>query len=207
MTKPFAPSCERNQGPILEVLQRHLGATRRVLEIGSGTGQHAVHFAAALPHLRWQTTEQAPAALPGIAMWLDEAALANTPPPQVLDVTDPAHWQRWAAAGQRFDAVFTANTLHYMPWASVQALFTHLPGVLAEGAAVVAYGPFNLDGRHTSESNAQFDLWLKERDARLAIRHFEAVDALAAAAGLQLQVRLAMPANNFCVVWQRAAAR
>ena len=111
MTKPFAPSCERNQGPILEVLQRHLGTTRRVLEIGSGTGQHAVHFAAAMPWLAWQCSDRADN-LSGIAAWRDEAALANTPPAIELDVDGP--WPKIV-----FDAGFTANTLHIMGWPQV----------------------------------------------------------------------------------------
>ena len=122
MTKPFAPSCERNQGPILEVLQRHLAEARCVLEIGSGTGQHAVHFAAAMPWLTWQSSDRADN-LPGIAAWLDEAALPNTPPAVELDVD-----RRWPAA--RFDAVFTANSLHIMGWPQVEAFFAGVGGIL-----------------------------------------------------------------------------
>ncbi len=194
--KPFSPSCARNQEPILDVLRTAFADRRRVLEIGSGTGQHAVHFAAALPHLTWQTSEQAEH-LPGIRLWLDEAALANTPPPITLDVNQ-ADWP-----ATRYDAVFSANTLHIMAWSEVEKLFVHLPRITTDDARLVVYGPFNIDGRYTSESNAEFDAWLHARGAHMGIRDLAAVDALAAAAGLQRIANHEMPANNRCVVWQR----
>lgn len=194
--KPFAPSCERNREPILQGLQPLLGHARSVLEVGSGTGQHAVHLAEAMPHLTWQTSERAEH-LPGIARWLEEAALPNTPPAIVLDVaTGP-----WPPA--RFDAVFTANTLHIMGWPQVQAFFAGVDGVLAAGGILAVYGPFNANGAYTSHSNAQFDAWLKARDAASAIRDFEAVDALAQGIGLQLLHDHALPANNRLLVWHR----
>lgn len=194
--KPFAPSCERNREPILQVLAPLLRDARSVLEVGSGTGQHAVHFAAAMPWLTWQTSERAEH-LPGIAQWLEDAALPNTPPSLALDVaTGP-----WP--GTRFDAVFTSNTLHIMGWPQVQAFFAGVDSVLAPGGTVVAYGPFNLGGAYTSQSNAQFDAWLKARDPASAIRDFEAVDALARGIGLQLMDDHAMPANNRLPVWRR----
>ncbi len=197
--KPYAPACDRNREPILALLRPLLAERQRVLELGSGTGQHAVHFAAALPHLSWQTTER-PGQLSGIHQWLAEAALPNTPPPVALDVAEP----HWPLTGPAFDAVFTANTLHYMPWASVQALFARLPQHLMPGACVVAYGPFRIDGRHTSDSNVQFDGWLAGVDPRFAVRDLGEVNALAEAGGLQLEARHPMPANNFCVVWRLA---
>ena len=124
MDKPYSPSCERNRDPIIEVLRIHFAEARGVLEIGSGTGQHAVHFAAAMPWLRWQCTDRAEH-LPGIRAWLDEAALPNTPAPVELDV---AHGS-WPSA--KFDAVFTANTLHIMGWEEVEALFAKLPHLSA----------------------------------------------------------------------------
>ncbi|MBI5937776.1 MAG: DUF938 domain-containing protein [Betaproteobacteria bacterium] len=193
--KPHAPSCERNREPILEALREHLMDRRRVLEIGSGTGQHAAFFAAALPHLTWQASDRADN-LPGIAMWLDEAALANTPAPIELDVTGA--WPQ-----QRFDAVFSANTLHIMGWPEVERAFAGLADVLAENAKLIVYGPFNYKGRFTSESNAKFELWLKEHCAHQGIRDFEAVNALAAAIGLTLLEDREMPANNRCLVWRR----
>lgn len=198
MDKPHAPSCERNRDPILAVLREHFAGRRAVLEIGSGTGQHAVHFAAAMPHLRWQCSDRE-ANLAGIRMWLDEAALPNTPPPLTLDVNGA-----WPA--QRYDAVFSANTLHIMGWPVVLRLFEALPGVLADDAMLVVYGPFNVGGRYTSESNAAFDAQLKAKAPHQGLRDAEAVDALARAAGLVPVERRAMPANNFCLVWRTGAA-
>lgn len=195
MEKPHAPACDRNQEPILEVLREVLADRRQVLEIGSGTGQHAVHFAAALPHLVWQCSDRAEA-LPGMRMWLDEAALANTPAPVELDVDGP-----WPAGP--YDAIFTANTLHIMGWSDVEQLFRKLPAVLARDAVVVVYGPFHRGGRPTSESNAAFDALLRSRSVRQGVRDLEAVDALAKGAGLRLVEDRALPANNACLVWRQ----
>jgi cyclopropane fatty-acyl-phospholipid synthase-like methyltransferase len=195
--KPFAPSCERNQGPILEVLLRHFAGTRRVLEIGSGTGQHAVHFAAAMPWLSWQASDRADN-LPGIALWRDDAGLPNTPPAIELDVDGP-----WPDA--TFDAVFTANSLHIMGWAQVQAFFAGIAAVLEDGGLLVVYGPFNYGGEFTSDSNRAFEQWLKDRNPASGIRDFEAVDALARGIGLLRVEDNAMPANNRCLVWRRSA--
>src|SRR5579883_932898 len=126
--KPYAEACERNRGPILEVLRDHFADRRHVLEIGSGTGQHAVHFAAALPQLIWQTSD-VDSNLPGIRLWLEEAGLPNLPPPIALDVTGP-----WP--DERFDAIFTANTLHIMSWPEVRDLFAALPQVLTADAVL-----------------------------------------------------------------------
>ncbi|HTX05734.1 MAG TPA: DUF938 domain-containing protein [Steroidobacteraceae bacterium] len=193
--KPWSEACERNRGPILEVLRSHFADRRRVLEIGSGTGQHAVHFAAALPHLLWQTSDLDPN-LPGIRLWLEEAALPNLPPPIMLDVTGS-----WPEA--RFDAVFTANTLHIMSWPRVRALFEALPAVLTPDAVLAVYGPFNYDGRFTSESNASFDAWLKQRATHSGIRDFAAIDELARVLGFALVEDRSMPANNRALIWRR----
>ena len=192
--KPHSAACERNRDPILTVLRRHFADRRRVLEIGSGTGQHAVHFAAGLPHLVWQATDRRESH-DGIRAWLEEAALPNTPLPLVLDVRGP--WPR-----QRYDAVFTANTLHIMSWAEVQTTFAQLPDVMTADAKLAVYGPFNYGGRFTSASNEQFQAVLKGWGAHMGIRDFEAVDALARHAGLRLVEDCAMPANNRCLVWQ-----
>ena len=196
MDKPFSPSSERNREPILAVLREAFADRRRVLEIGSGTGQHAVHFAQALPHLQWQSSDVTENH-PGIAACLSDAGLPNTPAPLKLDVNQP----RWPVGP--FDAVFSANTLHIMGWDEVQTLFRRLPEVLAPDAVVAIYGPFNYDGRFTSDSNAAFDRRLKGDDPKRGIRDFEAVDALARAAGLVLAHDHAMPANNRCLVWRR----
>jgi hypothetical protein len=218
--KPFSPASERNREPILEVLRVWFAERKRVLEIGSGTGQHAAHFAAAMPWLVWQCSDRAES-LPGIRAWLDEAALPNTPAPIELDVNsgreDPAFSRLLPQAGERtthagqdprrsdarpFDAVFSANTLHIMGWHEVEAFFAVLGKVLTEEATVVVYGPFNYDGDYTSDSNREFDGWLKARDPRSGIRDFEAVDALARGIGLRLSADIAMPANNRCLVWR-----
>lgn len=208
--KPHSPSCERNREPILAVLREHFADRRQVLEIGSGTGQHAVYFAEAMPWLVWQCSDGA-AYLPGIGAWLDDAGLANTPaaielqavtaprigfaPPPVL----PDSGER----GVGFDSAFSANTLHIMGWPQVEAFFAGLDAVLARDATVVVYGPFNYGGQFSSDSNREFDGWLKARDPVSGVRDFEAVDALAAGIGLRLVADVAMPANNRCLVWRR----
>lgn len=205
MEKPFSPSCERNRDPILDVLRHHLGGARQVLEIGSGTGQHAVHFAAAMPWLTWHASDDA-GNLAGITQWLDEAGLANTPAPIALQAAaepEPHFTPELPAQLLPFDAVFTANTLHIMGWPEVQALFASLPGILAEQALVIVYGPFNQGGDFSSDSNREFEGWLKARDPRSGIRDIEAVDALAAGIGLQRIDDVAMPANNRMLVWRR----
>lgn len=194
MDKPYSQACARNQAPILQVLREAFAAVRSVLEIGSGTGQHAVHFAAALPHLCWQCSDVA-AKLPGIGLWLDEAQLPNLPPPLLLDMNLPL------PAGA-YDAVFTANTLHIMGWGEVQHLFASLHRWLEPGGLLVVYGPFNYGGQFTSDSNARFDAALRADDARRGIRDVEAVHALAHDAGLQVLGDHAMPANNRCIVWR-----
>jgi hypothetical protein len=199
--KPFAPACERNAAPILSVLREHLAGRRRVLEVGSGTGQHAVHFAAALPQLRWQCSDVV-ANLPGIRMWLDEAALPNTPPPLALDVAGA--WPAAPAGG--WDALFTANTLHIMGWPEVGRLFAALPSIAAPDAILIVYGPFNYGGRFTGPGNAGFDASLRAADPARGLRDAEAVDALARAAGFVALEDRAMPADNRCLVWRRAGS-
>ena len=194
--KPFSPACERNQDAILAVLRAHFADRARVLEIGSGTGQHAVHFARALPQLTWQTSD-VPANLPGIRSWLAEARLGNTPAPIEFDING-------TAPEGRYDAVFTANTLHIMGWPEVQRLFALLPSMLEPGALLTVYGPFNYAGAFTSPSNAAFDASLRQADPQRGIRDIEAVDALAQAAGLVQVDDRAMPANNRCITWRRS---
>jgi len=165
-----------------------------VLEIGSGTGQHAVYFARHLPHLIWQASDVAPH-LPGIRAWIDEAPLSNLPAPIALDIND-ATWPRVDA-----DAVFTSNTVHIASWPEVQRLFQQAGALLPEGGVLAVYGPFKYGGVHTAESNARFDLMLRERDPRSGLREFEAVDDLARKSGFILLEEHAMPANNRTVVW------
>jgi hypothetical protein len=195
--KPYAESCVQNRGPILAVLRNVFADRSHVLEIGSGTGQHAVYFGAELPHLRWQTADM-PLHHPGIRMWLADAMLPNVLPPIALDVNHNT-WH-----GGRYDAVFSANTLHIMSWIEVEHFFDGVAAVLEPGGALVVYGPFNYGGTYTSDSNARFDAWLKARDPASGVRDFEAVDALAHARGLTLQEDIAMPANNRILVWRSA---
>ena len=197
--KPFSAASERNREPILAVLREHLADRRRVLEIGSGTGQHAVHFAEALPQLSWQTSDR-DENHEGIRLWLEEAALPNVIAPLSLDVGGS-----WPAA--QYDAVYSANTLHIMSWQEVEQFFSRLPAVMADEALLIVYGPFNYGGRFTSDSNAEFDASLRAAVPHRGIRDFEAVDKLAQAAGLWLLKDHAMPANNRCLVWQRRATR
>lgn len=197
MDKPFSAACERNKAPILEVLQAHFSDRRRVLEIGSGTGQHAVHFAQAMPQVEWLCSDREHN-LPGIQIWLDEARLGNTPAAQALDV-NAADW-RIAPV----DAAFSANTLHIMAWPEVVRMFQGLDRVLRRDARLVIYGPFKRAGAHTSESNARFDEGLRAEAAHMGVRDLEAVLALASSIGLRLDADLAMPANNACLVWSRS---
>jgi SAM-dependent methyltransferase len=200
--KPFSPSCERNRAPILAVLREYFADRRAVLEVGSGTGQHAVHFAAAMPWLVWQCSDHADA-LPGIRLWLDETGLANTPPPFALQAVLLPQPGLMPPVSSRYDAAFSANTLHIMGWPEVQALFAGLPTVLADDAVLAIYGPFNERGNFSSDSNREFDASLKARDPRSGIRDVEAVHALAEAIGLWRIADIAMPANNRMLVWGR----
>ena len=194
--RPFSAPCERNREPILAVLKRHFADRRHALEIGSGTGQHAVHFAAAMPQLIWQASDRAEN-LPGIRQWLSHAALPNTPDPLQFDVaTGP-----WPT--RTFDAIFSANTLHIMSWPEVETLFAGLRRIATPDAMLAIYGPFNYDGHYTSASNAAFDQDLKMRAPHMGIRDFAQVDALARAAGFVSIDDVAMPANNRTLVWQR----
>ncbi|MEI8010723.1 MAG: DUF938 domain-containing protein [Candidatus Nitrotoga sp.] len=194
--KPYSEACEKNQSAILEVLQDVLSRQHHVLEIASGTGQHAVHFGRALPHLTWQTSEL-PHNHAGIRAWLDEAALPNVLPPVALDVTD-AHWPAGVV-----DAVFNANTVHIVSEPEVERMFAGIARTLSAGGILCLYGPFNYHKKFTSESNARFDVWLKSRNPESGIRDFEAIDQLAKTHGLRLLQDVAMPSNNRTLVWQR----
>jgi SAM-dependent methyltransferase len=199
---PFSEACERNKGPILGVLQRWLGHQAGVvLEIGAGTGQHAVHFARSLPHLSWQPTERLEH-LAALAARVEVAGSCNLLAPVELDVEQGA----WPCDADSVDAVYSANTLHIVSWPQVQALFRGVGRVLRDEGLLIVYGPFRYGGQFTSHSNAVFDEALRSRDPLSGIRDFEAVDALAAAQGLRLVEDCAMPANNQTLVWRRAGA-
>lgn len=196
MTKQFSAACERNRDPILAILRDVLADRKHVLEIGSGTGQHAVYFGAQLPHLVWQCSDL-PHNHASIVAWQQEAQLPNVLPPLTLD-TSADDWP----AGP-FDAVFSANTCHIMAWAEVQAMFAGIGRILQARGLLCIYGPFNYNGGYTSASNAQFDASLKAQAPHMGIRDFEAVDRVAAEQGLVLQADYAMPANNRLLVWRR----
>ncbi len=194
--KPYSESCEQNREPILSVIQPLFADLNQILEIGSGTGQHAVYFAARMPHLIWHTSDCAEYHA-GIRLWLEEAALPNVRDPLHLDVARCS----WPALD--VDGVFSANTAHIMHWPEVEAMFAGVGDLLPAGGLFVLYGPFNYQGRFTSDSNARFDSWLKQRDPAMGVRDFEALDALASQAGLQLMNDFEMPANNRILCWQR----
>ena len=195
LERPFSEACERNKHPIQVILHGVFDAPGHILEIGSGTGQHAVHFGATLPHLTWQTSDLSDNHA-GIRLWLEEAGLPNVLPPIPLDVT--GEWPQTV-----FDGIFTANTLHIMPWEAGQKLIEGATRVLKQRGKLVIYGPFNYGGTYTSESNARFDEWLKTRDPRSAIRDFEAVNECARLAGFKLCADHAMPANNRMLVFTK----
>ncbi len=197
--RPFSQACENNKQPILSVLKRHLSDVDVVLELGSGTGQHARFFAEQLPTLRWQPSDLADN-LPAIEAWREDYTGDNLPAPHRLDVT----WRDWGIAIPA--AVFTANSLHIMPWHSVEALFSYLGEHAPAAGRLLVYGPFNYGGRYTSESNARFDEWLSLQHPGGGIRDFEAVDERAVAAGYRLLEDAEMPANNRLLVWQKSAA-
>jgi cyclopropane fatty-acyl-phospholipid synthase-like methyltransferase len=196
MSKQFSAACERNREPILAILKDVFVKPMRVLEIGSGTGQHAVYFGQHLPHVTWQTGDL-PANHPSICAWLEEAGLPNVLLPLAVDV-GAVDWQTGS-----YDAVFSANTCHIMAWPQVEQMFAGFPHILSRGGLVCIYGPFNYGGNFTSASNAAFDASLREQAAHRGIRDIEAMQALAEKAGLQLLADNAMPAHNRLLVWQR----
>jgi SAM-dependent methyltransferase len=192
--KPYSEACEINKAPILAVLKDIFPDRKRVLEIASGTGQHAVYFGRELPHLTWQTSELVQN-LTGIRAWLNEEQLPNVFAPLAIDVNDA----RWPVA--TVDAIFNANTVHIISWPEVERLFAHIACVIEPGGYVCLYGPYNYGGHFTSESNARFDAWLKSRDPNSGVRDFEAVNRLAMSHGLDLLHDIAMPSNNRILVW------
>lgn len=194
--KPFSQACENNKQPILDILLRVFSDRKQVLEVGSGTGQHAVHFAPQLPHLIWQTADLEHNHS-GINAWIDDHPAENLRTPLILDADHPP----WSI--DSVDAVFTANTCHIMAWSSVVNLFSGLDSVMERDSVLAIYGPFNYNGKFTSESNARFEQWLKQQAPHQGIRDFEAISKLAEKIGLSLVEDNEMPANNRLLVWQR----
>ena len=193
--KRHAPATERNREPIREVLARVLPRTGTVLEIAAGSGEHAVYFARAFPHLTWQPTDADPAALESIAAWHDEVALPNLAAPLALDVTQP-----WPV--DHADAIVCINMVHIAPWEAALALFANASRVLAPGALLYLYGPYRFGGA-TAPSNEAFDQSLRARDPRWGVRDVDDLTAAAAGHGLRLVDTVAMPANNHSLVFRR----
>ena len=196
LNKPFAESCEQNKQVILNVLKEVFAEPGTVFEIGSGTGQHAVYFTEHMPHLYWQPSDL-PDQIPGMCMWIGEVEHNRIHAPHELDVT-AAEWPVVLA-----DYVFTANTTHIVSWEKVQDMFAGIGRMLRTGGVFAQYGPFNYGGRFTSESNARFDQWLKDRDPQSGIRNFEDLQRLAEQHGLKLYADYEMPANNRTLVWRK----
>lgn len=194
--KPFSQACENNKTAILQVLQEVFTGPAEILEIGSGTGQHAVYFGEYMPHVNWQPSDQKQY-LAGCRLWVNEAGLANVRQPLELDVrTSP-----WPVS--QCEGVFSANTAHIMHWPVVEAMFMGIAKILVCNGRFCLYGPFKYRGRHTSGSNARFDEDLKQRDAGMGIRDLDALHQLALECNLILEADHPMPANNRTLVWRR----
>ena len=198
--KRYAPATLRNREPIRDVLRQVLPARGRVLEIGSGNGEHAVFFAASFPHTTWQPTDADPECLASIAAWTAEAGLPNLRPPVRLDVED----RSWTAlADQVFDAVVSINMIHIAPWEACQGLMAGAARALKRGGVLYLYGPFMIGSRHTAPSNAAFDDSLKAMDRRFGVRDVAAVAAEATLNGLTVEKQVPMPANNLSLIFRR----
>ncbi len=194
---PFSQACENNKQFVLEILQRHLSAGDRVLELAGGTGQHAVHFAQSMPGLHWQSSD-IPSNVDILNLRIESAKLPNLPAAIPIDV-NASPWEFNKAT-----AIFSANSLHIMSAPSVGNFFKGIGEHLEDDGKLIVYGPFKYAGEFTTESNAGFDLWLKDRDPVSGVRDFEWVTELASQVGLKLLEDNIMPANNQCLVWQRS---
>ena len=197
--RKYSEACEQNKGPILEILTQVFKNRNSVLEIGSGTGQHAIYFAKHLRHLQWQPSDLA-ANLCSIRSWIAEEDIPNLKAPVDLDVSH----HPWPV--DVFDAVFSANTLHIMSWEMVEHFFSGVGKVLGSEGVLLVYGPFSYQGKHTSPSNASFDQFLRQRDPKSGVRDLVEVGRLAALHGLDLVEDYSMPVNNRCVVWRKCQA-
>lgn len=195
MPKPFSQACENNKAPILNVLSQYLTLPGSLLEVGSGTGQHAIHMAKHLPHINWQPSDRAQN-IEGIELWRQESGLNNLMPATIFDVLDTDTYP------EPHDHLFSANTLHIMSWDAVTAFFNSIPSILNHNGYAFFYGPFKYQGQFTSPSNASFELWLKQQAAHQGIRGIEAITELAQQAGLELIKDVSMPANNQTLIWR-----
>lgn len=193
---PFAPAAERNRAPIQSVLEKYLPVRARVLEIGAGTGQHAVAFSRAMPLVSWLATDRSDA-LPDLQARLRTEGPPGMPDAMVLDIpTGP-----WPEG--RFDAAFTANTCHIMPWENVCAMVAGVARVLTSNGLFLVYGPFMSNGRHTSEGNERFDLALRSQDPTQGLRSLESLESEAGRHQLVQERVIPMPANNMTIVFRR----
>lgn len=195
----FSEACERNKGPILDAIKPYLQHSNEVLEIGSGTGQHAVWFAEAMPHLTWHTTDLRENH-PSIIAWVETSELPNLRKPRTLDVGQGV----WPV--NQVDAIFTANTCHIMPWERVRDMFQGANRVLKPGGHLLIYGPFKVNGEYTSESNKEFDESLKQRDPESGLRDYDDMNRAARHNGFSLIQRHEMPANNMLLAYQKNSA-
>lgn len=197
--RQFSEACERNKGPILDVIKPYLDHSKEVLEIGSGTGQHAVWFAGAMPHLIWHTSDLRENH-PSIIAWIESSELPNLRKPRSLNVGQGV----WPV--NQVDAIFTANTCHIMSWERVRDMFEGANRVLKPGGHLLIYGPFNVNGEYTSESNKEFDASLKQRDPESGIRDYDDMNRVARHNGFSLIKRHDMPANNMLLAYQKSSA-
>ncbi len=195
MSRPFSESCEQNKDVILSVIGSYLQSGVEVLEVGSGTGQHAVHFASHYPEAIWQTSDREEN-LPGIKSWLDKEQQKNLPEPIELDVCES-----WP--DKKYNMIFSANSLHIMGKPAVEQFFAGCGLQTKPGSHLLVYGPFNYNNEYTSDSNRHFDQWLKARNPQSCIKDFEWVDELAGNAGFILVDDIEMPANNRTIIWRR----
>jgi len=193
--KQYSAACDQNKDPILKVIKPLLLNTKSVLEVGSGTGQHCVYFAKELPHLIWQASDQA-MYLPSVSAWIEDAGLVNTP--KALELNVDSDWPE-----DKYQAIYSANTVHIMSWEMVLNFFKGVGRALDKDGLFILYGPFNYSGQYTSQSNADFDLWLKGNNPLSAIRDFERLDELAKLHNLILTDDIQMPANNKILVWKK----
>lgn len=197
--RQFSEACERNKGPILDVIKPYLDHSKEVLEIGSGTGQHAVWFAGAMPHLIWHTSDLRDNH-PSIIAWIESSELPNLIKPRTLNVGQGV----WPV--NQVDAIFTANTCHIMSWERVRDMFEGANRVLKPGGHLLIYGPFNVNGEYTSESNKEFDASLKHRDPESGIRDYDDMNRVARHNGFSLIKRHDMPANNMLLAYEKSSA-
>lgn len=191
---PYAESCDQNREPIREILEKFAENAETLLEIGSGTGQHAIYFAQCFPSIAWQTSDLAENH-DGIQAWIDDSGLENVQSPLLLNANDP-----WPV--QKYDILYTANTIHIMSEKDVIAFFNQCGGCMHDESCLIMYGPFNYQGQYTSASNERFDQWLKQRDNLSGIKNFEWLQELGKKSGLKCSHDFEMPANNRILVWQ-----